>query len=125
LGKAIPYGIYNLIHKSGFMNVSIDHETAEFSVESIRCWWQTCGKALYLGQTELLITADGGGSNGVKNRLWKKKLQELANEKRLTITVLHYPSATSKWNKIEHRFFAFLSINWRATPSPRLKSCLN
>ena len=101
-GKAIPYGIYDLIHKSGFVNVGIDHETAEFAVESIRRWWQACGKALSPGKTELLITADGGGSNGVKNRLWKKKLQELANEEQLTITVLHYPPATSKWNKIEH-----------------------
>lgn len=123
-GKAIPSGIYDLIHKSGFVNVGIDHETAEFAVESIRRWWRTCGKALYLGQTELLITADGGGSNGVKNRLWKKKLQELANEEQLTITVLHYPPATSKWNKIEHRLFAFISINWRATPLTSLEVVL-
>ena len=85
---------------------------------------RTCGKALYLGQTELLITADGGGSNGVKNRLWKKKLQELANEEQLTITVVHYPPATSKWNKIEHRLFAFISINWRATPLTSLEVVL-
>jgi transposase len=115
-GRAIPYGIYDLVHKSGFVNVGIDHETAEFAVESIRRWWQTCGKALYPGKTELLITADGGGSNGVKNRLWKKKLQDLANEEQLTIAVVHYPPATSKWNKIEHRLFSFISINWRATP---------
>jgi len=123
-GKAIPYGIYDLIHKSGFVNVGIDHETAEFAVESIRRWWQTCGKALNPGKTELLITADGGGSNGVKNRLWKKKLQELANEEQLTITVVHYPPATSKWNKIEHRLFAFISINWRATPLTSLEVVL-
>jgi transposase len=109
-GKAIPYGIYDLIHKSGFVNVGIDHETAEFAVESIRRWWHSYGKSLYPQQKELLITADGGGSNGVKNRLWKKKLQELANEEQLTITVVHYPPATSKWNKIEHRLFSFISI---------------
>ena len=95
-GKAIPYGIYDLVHKSGFVNVGIDHETAEFAVESIRRWWHTCGKALYPDHKELLITADGGGSNGVKNRLWKKKLQELANEEPLTITVAHSPPARSQ-----------------------------
>ena len=115
-GKAIPYGIYDLVHKRGFVNVGIDHETAEFAVESIRRWWQTCGKVLYPGKKEVLITADGGGSNGVRNRLWKKKLQELANEEQLAITVVHYPPATSKWNTIEHRLFSFISINWRAKP---------
>lgn len=115
-GKAIPYGIYDLVHKSGFVNVGIDHETAEFAVESIRRWWHESGKALYPGKKELLITADGGGSNGVKNRLWKKNLQELADEEQLTIMVVHFPPATSKWNKIEHRLFSFISVNWRAKP---------
>lgn len=115
-GKAIPSGIYDLVHKRAFVNVGIDHETAEFAVESIRRWWHESGKALYPGKQELLITADGGGSNGVKNRLWKKKLQDLADEEQLTITVVHYPPATSKWNKIEHRLFSFISINWRAKP---------
>jgi transposase len=123
-GKAIPYGIYDLVHNSGFVNVGIDHETAEFAVESIRRWWQTCGKSLYPDHQELLITADGGGSNGVKNRLWKKKLQDLANEEQLTITVTHYPPATSKWNKIEHRLFAFISLNWRAKPLTSLEVVL-
>jgi transposase len=123
-GKAIPYGVYDLVHKSGFVNVGIDHETAEFAVESIRRWWHTCGKSLYPDHKELLITADGGGSNGVKNRLWKKKLQELANEEQLTITVAHYPPATSKWNKIEHRLFSFISINWRAKPLTSLEVVL-
>jgi hypothetical protein len=108
----------------GFVNVGIDHETAEFAVESIRRWWQQGGKALYPSQHELLITADGGGSNGVKNRLWKKKLQDLANEEQLMITVAHYPPATSKWNKIEHRLFSFISINWRATPLTSLEVVL-
>jgi transposase len=120
-GKAIPYGIYDLVHNRGFVNVGIDHETAEFAVESIRRWWQQSGKDLYPGQQELLITADGGGSNGVKNRLWKKKLQEFANEQRLSITVAHYPPATSKWNVIEHRLFSFISLNWRAQPLTSLE----
>jgi len=123
-GKAVPYGIYDLVHKSGFVNVGIDHDTAEFAVESIRRWWQHRGKTLYPDQKELLITADGGGSNGVKNRLWKKKLQDLANEEQLTITVTHYPPATSKWNKIEHRLFSFISINWRAKPLTSLEVVL-
>jgi transposase len=120
-GKAIPYGIYDLVQKTGFVNVGIDHETAEFAVESIRRWWQQIGKNLYSDKKELLITSDGGGSNGSRNHLWKKKLQELANEERLTITVAHYPPATSKWNKIEHQLFSFISINWRATPLTSLE----
>jgi len=123
-GKAVPYGIYDLVHKRGFVNVGIDHDTAEFAVESIRRWWQSSGKALYPGKKALLITADGGGSNGARNRLWKKKLQELANEEQLMITVAHYPPATSKWNKIEHRLFAFISINWRAKPLTSLEVVL-
>jgi transposase len=123
-GKAIPYGIYDLVHKRGFVNVGIDHETAEFAVESIRRWWHESGKALYPGKKKLLVTADGGGSTGVKNRLWKKKLQELADEEQLAITVVHYPPATSKWNKIEHRLFSFISINWRARPLISLKVVL-
>jgi transposase len=123
-GKAIPYGVYDLVHNRGFVNVGIDHDTAEFAVESIRRWWQTCGKQLYPDKKELLITADGGGSNGVRNRLWKQKLQDLANEEHLTITVAHYPPATSKWNKIEHRLFSFISINWRAKPLTSLEVVL-
>lgn len=123
-GKAVPYGIYDLIHKRGFVNVGIDHDTAEFAVESIRRWWHNSGKVLYPEQKELLITADGGGSNGSRNRLWKKKLQHFATEERLTITVVHYPPATSKWNKIEHRLFSFISINWRAKPLTSLEVVL-
>jgi transposase len=123
-GKAVPYGVYDLVHKSGFVNVGIDHDTAEFAVESIRRWWHTCGKQLYPNQRQLLITADGGGSNGARNRLWKQKLQQLANEEHLSITVCHYPPATSKWNKIEHRLFSFISINWRAQPLTSLEVIL-
>jgi transposase len=123
-GKVIPYGVYDLVHNRGFVNVGIDHDTAEFAVASIRRWWQQSGKALYPEKHELLITADGGGSNGVRNRLWKKKLQDFANEEHLTITVAHYPPATSKWNKIEHRLFSFISINWRAQPLTSLEVVL-
>ncbi len=115
-GKAIPYGIYDLVHNRGFVNVGIDHETAEFAVESIRRWWQSVGKALYPTSKELLIIADGGGSNGARNRLWKMQLQQLATQTGLTITVCHLPPATSKWNKIEHRLFSYISINWRGKP---------
>src|SRR6266581_1669192 len=123
-GKALPYGMYDLVHNRGFVNVGIDHDTAAFAVESIRRWWQQSGKALYPEKRELLLTADGGGSNGVRNRLWKQKLQEFATEEHLTITVAHYPPATSKWNKIEHRLFSFISINWRAKPLTSLEVVL-
>jgi hypothetical protein len=115
-GKAVPYGIYDLIHNKGFVNVGIDHDTAEFSVESIRRWWNSIGKRMYPKTKEILITAYGGGSNGVRNRLWKKELQQFSNETKLDISVCHYPPATSKWNKIEHRLFSYISINWRARP---------
>ena len=126
-GKAIPYGVYDLVHNRGFVNVGIDHDTAEFAVESIRRWWKEWGRgghSLYPDKKELLITADGGGSNGVRNRLWKKALQELSNDEQLAISVVHYPPATSKWNKIEHRLFSYISINWRATPLTSLEVVL-
>lgn len=115
-GKAVPYGIYDLVQNKGFVNVGIDHETAEFAVESIRRWWCSIGSALYPRSKELLIIADGGGSNGARNRLWKIQLQRLATETDLSITVCHLPPATSKWNKIEHRLFSYISINWRGKP---------
>lgn len=123
-GKAIPYGVYDVVHNSGFMNVGIDHDTACFAVESIRRWWNMVGRKLYPTQTELLITSDGGGSNGVRNRLWKQELQKLTNETGLSITVNHLPPATSKWNKIEHRLFSFISINWRAKPLTSLETII-
>lgn len=115
-GKAAPYGVYDILKNTGFVNVGIDHDTAEFSVESIRRWWNTIGKKLYSKTKEILITADGGGSNGVRNKLWKKELQRFSNETKLDVSVCHYPPATSKWNKIEHRLFSYISINWRAKP---------
>lgn len=115
-GLAIPYGIYDRLKKQGFINVGIDHDTAAFAVESIRRWWTEFGKKLYPHATGILITADGGGSNGVRNRLFKRELQRLVNEIRIPVTLCHYPPATSKWNVIEHQLFSFISINWRAKP---------
>jgi hypothetical protein len=116
LGKASPYGIYDLVNNTGWVNVGIDHDTAEFAVESIRRWWRSSGCAVYPTATTLLITADGGGSNGSRVRLWKWELQKLADETGLRIGVSHLPPGTSKWNKIEHRLFAFISMNWRGKP---------
>jgi transposase len=123
-GKAIPYGIYDLVQNSGFVNVGIDHETAEFAVESIRRWWKSVGSKLYPTSEELLIVADGGGSNGARSRLWKQQVQHLANETGLAITVCHLPPATSKWNKIEHRLFSYISINWRGKPLTSLETII-
>jgi len=123
-GKAIPYGIYDLVHNSGFVNVGIDHETAEFAVESIRRWWKSVGSNLYPSSRELLLVADGGGSNGARSRLWKQQVQHLANETGLAITVCHLPPATSKWNKIEHRLFSYISINWRGKPLTSLETMI-
>lgn len=115
-GLAIPYGIYDRLKKQGFVNVGIDHETAAFAVESIRRWWHEQGQNDYPQATALLITADSGGSNAARSRLFKRELQTLANEIDLPITMAHYPPATSKWNVIEHQLFSFISINWRAKP---------
>ncbi|HMQ87313.1 MAG TPA: ISAzo13 family transposase [Flavilitoribacter sp.] len=123
-GKAVPYGVYDIIKNTGFINVGIDHDTACFAVESIRRWWNTIGEKLYPNKTELLITSDGGGSNGVRNRLWKKELQQFANESGLSITVTHLPPATSKWNKIEHRLFSYISINWRGKPLTSMETII-
>ena len=116
LGRAVPYGIYDLAANSGWVSVGVDHDTAAFAVNSIRQWWRTVGRARYPEATRLLITADGGGSNGSRVRLWKRELQKLANELGLDIMVSHLPPGTSKWNKIEHRLFSFISQNWRAKP---------
>lgn len=123
-GKACPYGVYDIIRNAGFVNVGTDHDTASFAVESIRRWWNTVGIRLYPNKTKLLITSDGGGSNGVRNRLWKRELQKFSNETKLSITVNHLPPATSKWNKIEHRLFSFISINWRAKPLTSLETII-
>ena len=116
LGRAVPYRIYDLAANSGWVSVGVDHDTAAFAVNSIRQWWRTVGRARYPDATRLLITADGGGSNGSRVRLWKRELQKLANELGFDIVVSHLPPGTSKWNKIEHRLFSFISQNWRAKP---------
>lgn len=116
LGKAIPYGVYDLGRNKGFVSVGIDHDTAEFAVESIRRWWRLIGKKAYPKSKKIYITADGGGSNASRSRLWKKELQKFANEKHLEITVSHFPPGTSKWNKIEHSMFSYISMNWRGRP---------
>ncbi len=114
--KATPYGIYDIANNVGWVNVGISCDTASFAVESIRRWWRSLGMSMYPHANSLLITADCGGSNGYRVRLWKKELQTLANEENLTIQVCHLPPGTSKWNKIEHRLFSFISINWRGRP---------
>jgi transposase len=116
LGRATPYGVYDLRHNAGWVNVGIDHDTAAFAVESLRRWWNAVGQSQYPGAKRLLISADGGGSNGSRVRLWKWELQQLADETGLAITVCHLPPGTSKWNKIEHRLFAWISQNWRGKP---------
>ena len=116
LGKVSPYGVYDLSRNRGWVSVGIDHDTAQFAVESIRQWWREMGKLVYPQAETLLITADGGGSNGSRNRLWKCELQKLSNQLGLAISVLHFPPGTSKWNKIEHRMFSFITQNWRGKP---------
>jgi Rhodopirellula transposase DDE domain len=116
LGKVAPYGVYDLTANEGWVNVGIDHDTAEFAVESIRRWWYRMGRTVYRQAKALLITADSGGSNGSRNRLWKVCLQRLADELDLEITVCHFPPGTSKWNKIEHRMFCHITENWRGRP---------
>ena len=116
LGKATPYGIYNIFENQGFVNVGLSCETAAFAVESIRRWWYAEGIADYQKADKIVLTADSGGSNGYRNRLWKFELQKFANEIGKDIQVLHYPPGTSKWNKIEHRMFAFISKNWQGVP---------
>ncbi len=116
LGRVAPYGIYDITNNTGWVNVGIDHDTSSFAVESIRRWWRSMGKDVYPDAGQLMITADGGGSNGYRVRLWKLELQKLADETGMSIRVSHFPPGTSKWNKIEHRLFAFISQNWRGKP---------
>jgi hypothetical protein len=115
-GKAIPYGVYDLTHNQGWVSVGIDHDTARFAASAIRRWWQKMGRKRFPKARELLITADGGGSNGSRCRLWKVALQELADQLRLDLHVCHFPPGTSKWNKIEHRLFCHITQNWRGKP---------
>jgi len=116
LGRAAPYGVYDIADNAGWVSLGIDHDTASFAVNAIRRWWQAMGRARYPQATRLLVTADCGGSNGARVRLWKRELQALANELAVLITVCHLPPGTSKWNKIEHRLFSFITQNWRGRP---------
>jgi len=125
LGKAIPYGVYDLKLDEGYVNVGIDHDTAQFAVNSIRSWWEHLGHERYPNAPRLTITADCGGSNGNRPRLWKVELQKLADETELEIEVCHFPPGTSKWNKIEHRLFSFITINWRGKPLVSLETIIN
>jgi hypothetical protein len=124
-GKACPYGIYDLTRNEGWVSVGVSRDTARFAVESIRRWWNKMGHHRYPHARELLIMADGGGSNGYRTRLWKVELQKLATELKLTIQVCHFPPGTSKWNKIEHQMFSFISKNWRGQPLDSLATIVN
>jgi hypothetical protein len=116
LGKVIPYGVYDILNDQGWVSVGVDHDTAQFAANSIRRWWKRMGCRRFPRASELLITADGGGSNGSRSRLWKVCLQGLADELEITLVVCHFPPGTSKWNKIEHRLFSFITQNWRGRP---------
>lgn len=124
-GKAVPYGVYDLRHNEAWVSVGISSDTAEFAVESIRCWWQRLGRRRHPRATRLLITADSGGSNSNRNRLWKIELQKLSNETGLAIEVCHFPPGTSKWNKIEHRLFCHVTRNWQGQPLETLEIVVN
>jgi transposase len=124
-GKAVPYGTYDIGKDEGLVNVGISHDTAEFAVASIRRWWKAMGRRAYPAATRLLICADAGGSNGPKLRAWKAHLQRFAREYGLDITVCHYPPGTSKWNKVEHRLFSFISMNWRGRPLVNFETVVN
>jgi hypothetical protein len=123
--KVNPYGVYDPTQDHGWVNVGISQDTAQFAVASIRGWWQKLGRERYPAAAQLLITADAGGSNGYRTRLWKVELQQLADALSLTIHVCHFPPGTSKWNKIEHRLFAFISKNWRGRPLDSLATVVN
>jgi len=125
LGKAIPYGVYDMGNNQGWVSVGIDHDTAQFAVNSIRCWWKRMGHRRFPRAKKLLITADGGGSNGHRSRLWKVSLQKLADELGIQLHICHFPPGTSKWNKIEHRLFSFITQNWRGRPLVNLETVVN
>ena len=124
-GPAIPYGAYDVGRNHGFVNVGITHDTAEFAVESLRRWWRLVGRRHYPTAQALLLCADGGGSNGFRNRAWKYHLQHLADQLGLEVTVCHYPPGTSKWNKIEHRLFSFIGLNWKGQPLVSYETVIN
>lgn len=124
-GRAYPYGVYDEVQNEGFVNVGVSHDTAEFAVESIDRWWRMLGRRRYPNATKLLITADGGGSNGSRNRLWKYRIQQFADRHGLAVTVCHFPPGTSKWNKVEHRLFSQISVTWRGEPLVSYQTIIN
>ena len=124
-GPAIPYGAYDVVRNEGFVNVGMTHDTAEFAVEGLRRWWRLSGRKHYPQAKHILLSADGGGSNGSRNRAWKYYLQEFSDEFGLEVTTCHYPPGTSKWNKIEHRMFSFISLNWQGKPLVTYDTVLN
>lgn len=124
-GKAIPYGVYDLKRNEGWVSIGIDHDTAAFAVNTIRRWWNMMGRPVYRGAGAVLITADSGGSNGHRVRLWKWELQRFANRTGMSITVCHFPPGTSKWNKIEHRLFSYIAMNWRGKPLASLSTIVS
>jgi len=125
LGKAIPYGVYDIVNNEGWVSVGTNHDTAEFAAASIGRWWREMGRARFPRATRLMITADGGGSNSSRSRLWKVALQDLADELKLELQVCHFPPATSKWNKIEHKLFCFITKNWRGRPLTSYQAIVN
>jgi hypothetical protein len=125
LGKAVPHGVYDIGSDQGWVTVGVDHDTAQFAVNSIRAWWEHLGQPRYPNATRLQITADCGGSNGNRTRLWKVELQKLADETELDIAVCHFPPGTSKWNRIEHRLFSFITMNWRGKPLVSVETIIN
>jgi Rhodopirellula transposase DDE domain len=125
LGKAIPYGVYDVVNNQGWVSVGVHHDTAQFAARTIRRWWESMGNQRFPHAHELLITADGGGSNSCRSRLWKVALQELANQIKLKLRVYHFPPGTSKWNKIEHRLFSFITQNWRGKPLVNRQAIVN
>jgi hypothetical protein len=125
LGKISPYGVYNLNHNTGFVNLGISHDTSEFAVESISRWWETVGKHTFPDSSKIYINCDSGGSNGFRVRMWKYQLQQFANRTGLTVEVSHFPRGTSKWNKVEHRLFCYISKNWQGKPLVDVHTAVN
>ena len=123
--KAVPFGVLDINQNEGFVNVGMNYDTSSFAVESIRRWWKNMGNGKYQSAKSLLITADGGGSNGSRRRLWKTELQQFANETGLSVTVCHFPPGTSKWNKIEHRLFSHITMNWQGKPLETYETIIN
>ena len=123
--KAVPYGVYDIANNTGWVNVGISSDTAEFAVESIWQWWRHMGRKKYRGSPKILISADSGGSNSYRSHLWKREVQKFSNKTKMKVAVAHFPPGTSKWNKIEHRLFSYISINWRGVPLTDYQTVVN